>query len=227
MLSHAVFVLGVPDDTFPKWSVELSVAVDKYDLALLRLRPLDDRAEKCEPRAVTLRLAGPDSGELVTVYGYADQRIEGDLERMSYFSNERVEPGRVLDVYKLGRDATFTSPGFSCSADFAFGMSGGAVVDSLGRICGIVSHAMSGETPMSYAACLWPACMLAVPNDPDETVFREAVKMGWFKAEDVERIFLVKVEGDSRVQDVIIDPNEEGQVDEYVHRVWKGRGLEN
>jgi len=219
-LGHGLYVMGMQGKDFPVWRVLNSSTTSKYDLSLLELAPENDAGRRHVVPPIVMRLCGPAVGETVAAMGFVEQSIDEDQSPPRLNALSYCGASRVIELHELGRDATFTTPGFVCDIEFPHGSSGGAVVDTQGKLCGIVSHAVAGEPPRSYAACIWPASMLPIPGDLEGKRFRAAIREGRFSGEGVERIFFVAQEGDlSAVNDVMIDPDKLEMVQEYVDRV--------
>jgi hypothetical protein len=93
----------------------------------------------------------------VTAYGFAESRIEQELEPNSFVCDKahvKVE-GEVTRVFFPHRDrGLLPFPCFEVCGDFVPGMSGGPIFNQRDQVCGVVSS--GGISGISYGTVLWP-----------------------------------------------------------------------
>ncbi len=138
------------------------------DLGLLRAGILENNVRHEFPYA-RLSARVPKTGTRVLAMGYANFEVSSDsttrnIRRMAFRHGFSVSTGRVLEVYREGRDTFRDLDGrptgmlptacFQTSARFDPGMSGGPVMDETGFISGIVSTSL--ETGESFASSITP-----------------------------------------------------------------------
>ncbi len=150
-------------DATATWSVRCIDMSPDSDLAILTLTPQNNIAHQTTPTCFPIDLNPPNVGDSVTAFGYAEQAT-----RFVQHGNDEYElaaitaPGVVRQVHAIRRDnGILNFPCFMTDAPFDHGMSGGAVVNSTGRLIGLISTSLPPSKPeeehASYAALLWPA----------------------------------------------------------------------
>jgi hypothetical protein len=164
------------------------------DLALLRAGMLKDNVRHEFP-ICRLSARVPKTGTHLTAMGYSQFTVSADtttenLREIAFKHNFSVSTGRVLEVYREGRDTfrdldgrytgTLPTVCFETSARFEPGMSGGPVMDEDGAICGIVSTGLESDessSDRSFASATPLLFTLAVPHhegDDPLTVYQLA-----------------------------------------------------
>ncbi|MCD2175971.1 trypsin-like serine peptidase [Rhizobium sp. C4] len=102
----------------------------------------------------TMQIALPLVGERLWAIGFRHQHIENG----STLVTPMVSSGLVTEAFPHGRGERLASPCFEVNMDTLGGMSGGAVVNSEGRLVGIVSSSFAGGP--SYVTLIWEALRL-------------------------------------------------------------------
>lgn len=132
--------------------VALISAHSEVDIATLTVDLPQSAYSRLLPLGVSLRM--PKVGEVVSVTGYPDMAIDGEVgvEGAELLLDRQlaVSVGKVIDqqherVHRLMRE----SPGFAITAAVESGMSGGAVMDERNRVIGfaVSSYCPTEEFP--------------------------------------------------------------------------------
>ena len=188
------------------------------DITLLRLsKPDGFEWAELAPYPV-LRLVPPNEGDHITALGYPDSstnhRPDGVIELHTW---PRITSGTVQQVHGMRRDSCVLNyPCLHVNASFQGGMSGGPVLDEVGRVCGVVSTSydlMDQGDPIAYSASLWPACRIALPDIPriqnDNCRLFDLMKRGRVATSDIAKV-TAGFTHDGRMQVSISDPNYQG-----------------
>lgn len=174
---HLAAVQTMPGPEYIIWDIVDGIADPTSDLVLLRLgtNPSKSNFEKSyEWRHPRLNPFSPDIGENIAAFGYRKSTIQvtknAQGDNHIDLNDELISSvGIVRQIYEMRRDAMLPFPCYQVSARFDAGMSGGAVFDESGCLCGIVcsniqdSH-LTGE-PISYVTTLWPLFRLMLNWD--------------------------------------------------------------
>jgi hypothetical protein len=158
------------------WNVA-SAWICPSDIAILHLN-LDSGSEpeaKIEWRAPLIRVTPPPPGEKVLAFGYRKSRIQvteslGGTHHIELNDIGTTSIGEIGQIFPERRDSSMlTFPCFEVRSRFDHGMSGGLVIDENGALCGLVSSGIQladpNESPLSYAATLWPMLTTVISAD--------------------------------------------------------------
>lgn len=130
------------------------------DIALLSLTPRDERSA-LDRSAPLLTLIPPGLEEEIFGFGFANTTATMSGDNVEVQGELFATLGVVQEVHWQMRDAArLTFPCFRTDARFDGSMSGGPVLDSRGRLCGIICSNMPPSSPteshISYVALLYP-----------------------------------------------------------------------
>jgi hypothetical protein len=152
------------------FSVTRTWSLPSTDLALLRLTPFSQEAEKFKWQLPILDMTPPNIGDEIDGFGYHSSHAEPLKGSIAWHTSPASSPGVVRAVHLEKRDrATLHWPCFQTTARFDGGMSGGAVFNKAGRLCGIICSSLPSTTDepdiehASYVSLLWP--VLGIPID--------------------------------------------------------------
>ncbi|ALS98077.1 S1 family peptidase [Lacimicrobium alkaliphilum] len=167
------------------------------DIAILHLaKPSDIEWSDLAPYPL-LRLIPPDPEAYIEALGYPNsstiRRPDGVVELHTW---PRISTGTVREIHKKRRDSLLLNyPCFRVNARLDGGMSGGPVVDSDGRVCGIVSRSYDlnkDEEPIGYAASLWHSAGIVMSDLPglanDKLRFFDILRRGNVHSCDFHKI---------------------------------------
>ena len=136
------------------------------DVAALAIVPENPTAFSNWPQ-FSLSADYPSVGDTVSGVGFPNTKtrvLPSDEARVAIAPTSM--PGVVVDVHHEKRDRyMLTFPCFQTNAKFPSGASGGPVLDSHGRVCGVICSGIDGtddDDHISYASAVWPALALAL-----------------------------------------------------------------
>ena len=144
-----------------------------------------------------MRLVPPVAGTRIEALGYPDssaiRRPDGVVELHTW---PRLSTGSIQEIHGERRDATLLNyPCFQINARLDRGMSGGPVLDTLGRVCGVISRSfelVADEEPIGYAAALWAAAVIPLPGYPtnykEGSRFLDLLRTGRVSTVDVGKL---------------------------------------
>ena len=151
----------LPGNRFVTWRITRTIVHKTADLAILFAPPNEDGTDVWIPSWEISQVA-PRKDEWVGAFGHVEGgcRIVSRNSRgggtIEIGSGGQANFGLVKYVYYDYRDRVMLPcPCFEIGASFSSGMSGGPVFDERGKICGIVSSSIEGESS-SHAVTLWP-----------------------------------------------------------------------
>lgn len=121
------------------------------DLALVSCTLNSDALPDYPLNLATLRVGLPQIGERLWAFGFR----HGNHEKGIALVSPMVSSGLVTAVFPQGRGERMPAPCVEVEMDTMGGMSGGPVVDSDGRVIGIVSSSFDGGP--SYVTLIWDA----------------------------------------------------------------------
>jgi hypothetical protein len=199
-----------------QWSVKnlyrmpsMSETSSPIDVALIELIPFhpeeDGRFEIFRRRRPILKLAPPAVGSKVKGYGYIESEVQGPVSDKVWSHRHETADGIVQQIHSPVRDSFgMAFPCFETNAIFDPGMSGGPVVDSHGRVCGMISRGLTSDYgSTSWASTIWPAMGIQIRGSS----LYELARSGVVRTEGLERVSLMKVPG-TEFPDVIFDPSD-------------------
>lgn len=144
------------------------------DVAALAIVPENPTTSSNWPQ-LTLNADYPSVGDTVTGIGFPNTTtrvVPADEAKVAIAPTSMS--GIVADVHHEKRDGyMLTFPCFQTNAKFPSGASGGPVLDSHRRVCGVICSGIDkadDDDHVSYASAVWPALALAldVPLGVDE-----------------------------------------------------------
>lgn len=198
------------------WEVKFVSLSGYSDLAVLKLHPYCENAAKYTMwKTVQCTLIPPKVGDSIIGFGmhrmsFEGSRVnaEGKVEHIEMKDEASSSHGIVRAVYSQYRDLSMLSfPCFEVDAQFEPGMSGGMVINSRSKVCGIVCSSMPATeehpTPSSYVAMLWPLMAMKI----DFSLFRTAPVSGEQYILELARHGVFAPEGWERV---LIEENPSG-----------------
>ncbi|MGE3675826.1 MAG: serine protease [Polyangiaceae bacterium] len=180
------------------------------DVAALAIVPEDPNTFSTWPQ-LALNAEYPNVGDTVTGIGFPNTttRVMPANEAKVAIAPTSMS-GVVVDVHHEKRDGyMLTFPCFQTNAKFPSGASGGPVVDSEGRVCGVICSSIdgcAGDDHVSYASAVWPALALAldVPlgvDEPQKTTpytLKSLADAGQLEVHRLDRVRVVQEHGSCR-----------------------------
>jgi hypothetical protein len=165
----------------------------------------DGRFEIFRRRKPVLKLAPPTVGSKVKGYGYIESKVEGPVSDKVWSHRHKTADGIVQQIHSPVRDSSgMAFPCFETNAVFDHGMSGGPVVDSHGRVCGMISRGLTSDYgSTSWASSIWPAMGIQIRGSS----LYELARSGVVRTEGLESVSLSRVPG-REFPDVIFDPSD-------------------
>lgn len=184
------------------------VAATNSDVGLIRCgrRPHGDL--RLAYSATTLKIAPAVIGEMSLALGFAHHSI---TEEFNFTRDVRVSSGIIEEVFDTGRGTNplYNFPTFQVDATYDPGMSGGPVLDELGKCIGIVSRGVTTEEGIKQVGIATPiACIgeLRVELEMDDGSPKE------FKVPELAGK-LIKLSDDGPAVTIVHDDN-------GIHLVW-------
>lgn len=180
------------------------------DMSILSIYNRNDDQKYAFNEALPLTVDPPNVGDEVTAIGFPGTQLQIPLNdsketHLKFNFSPAVAVGRVTDVHHQYRDNTFLRfPCFCVDTEFTGGMSGGAVFNKHGQLCGLVCSGGTGELKTnSYATSLWPLSIIPVKIPPDtpsvkgveigkSIQFLELASLGFVNFQGFERIAFFK-----------------------------------
>lgn len=168
------------DDLYSVWSCDSVIAQTVTDLAVLRVKPYNEKAaalrSQHSTKHVLLRLNPPSVGEPLFAFGYASDSGGTTVSRngvggphFEIKDRPMVTTGVVEEIYPVMRDSSMVSwPCYRVSLASHGGMSGGPVFDSRGHLCGIICTGTDHTADMpsvAHITSLWPIAYLEINFD--------------------------------------------------------------
>lgn len=139
------------------------------DMCLIQISPYNDVAAKYEEnkswKTPILDLNPPPINEEVSIFGYQATEMkfstnDQGVNHIDIQDKPTLSKGVVTRIYPVQRDSSMlTFPCFETNAYAESGMSGGAVFNKKGNLCGIISSSILNNDKTiytSYIAILWP-----------------------------------------------------------------------
>lgn len=176
------------------WSVRRTWDPVFTDICFMEVFAHEDEAAGMERRMSGFfdwALVPPPVGSDVVMLGYPKTDIATNGDLMNLGLNYRLEEGPITDVWDDGRDkGMFNFPGFRIDKRVDHGFSGGPVFWE-NSLCGLVSGGTIDDG--TYAASLWPLCLLEYEY-PDlgtlggKRVLGELFECGVLKSQDWRHI---------------------------------------
>jgi len=157
------------EQSYAVWRVtKVASRIDYSDLAWLQMTwQGPTRGDLDEIR---LTLLPPKRGSEVQAFAYRGGRVLFDGKRVNVAIEAVTVRGRVIEVHPEKRDPAFLNfASFQTDARFDPAMSGGAVFDESGSLCGVVCSGFNvepGAEEISYAALLWPCVATRLDASP-------------------------------------------------------------
>lgn len=155
------------------WTIHTVYPAHYTDVAFLRSGAGLFRNGRLISAGMDLHL--PSVGSTVFSFGYPATRIEAkgefefEIEVQPHWSS-----GTVLEIYPEYRDLSMVAwPSFRTNARLDGGMSGGAVINDRGRVCGIVCSSFGEASDGlydSYVSAVWPAMDTSIHVDEAQHV---------------------------------------------------------
>lgn len=152
MSGHQAMALqGIRSDhTADMWRVEKIVYSPGDDMALLSVAPMSRIHPEWFISTFSLTTRTPRRGELITVVGFREEQAlratESDGTAHLSVGDFYIAQGQVGEVYPDGRDSfSIPCPTFEVQCGSLGAMSGGAVLDSAGKLMGIISRGFATE----------------------------------------------------------------------------------
>jgi hypothetical protein len=143
------------------WAVHQIYEVGGTDLALLAVKPLTALPPDRVVRVQSMSTRVPYIGERVFLVGYRATTAANTSDGATSFSASLIATsGEVATHHLGGRDQYLMPwPCFEVQAPTWGGMSGGPVLDSVGRLVGLVCSSIEAEDNLgpAYVSLLWPA----------------------------------------------------------------------
>ncbi len=167
----------LPGPSYVVWDVRQAWACPHSDIALLQLgaNPRRSNDSPIVHRSLRINPFPPKPDATVAAFGFRKSRLTvtkdaAGVKHLDLRDEMMSSVGTVREIHEFRRDAVVMPfPCYRVAARFDGGMSGGAVVDEDGSLCGIVcssyddSH-LDGE-PISYVSTLWPIFPLNISAD--------------------------------------------------------------
>ncbi len=167
---HDTLTYVVPGDGRP--SIPLFVQRtwyrEPYDIAVLLLGP----AAEMDPQHIwdvpILSLLPPFPGARTFSFGYPNSTISIlNPDQYELRMDATTTTGSVIEVHHERRDAVrLPFPCFQTNARYDGGMSGAAVFNERGQVCGLVCSSLppsaDGEEHTSYVSTLWPLLLIEI-----------------------------------------------------------------
>ncbi|MBL0745580.1 S1 family peptidase [Chryseolinea lacunae] len=188
------------------WTIESAHFDALSDVAILRLSPRNDVAEKYHWKGCPkLNINPPRLNEVISAFGFTtfdESEFKSNLDHviLNFISKDQYDlwaavkaKGVVLNIFSKHRDRGMVSfPCFKTDADFKHGMSGGPIFDSNGNLVGIISQGSVpialGETE-SFGALLWPLLRIVVSIE-GKTRFLDILKESPVEVIGIENLVL-------------------------------------
>jgi V8-like Glu-specific endopeptidase len=150
-------LLGIgskPDGSLVFWQVNHSATSSlDDDIAILAVEPRSKFESGSTIDVMPCSVISPKVGDVVSVAGFRATREVFDagpaLELAAVIGR-----GVVLDIFEEGRGSSYPTPCFAVDIPTVGGMSGGPVVNSEGRVLGVLSRGMGGEEGYSMVSLL-------------------------------------------------------------------------
>nr|WP_289624924.1 serine protease [Sinorhizobium sp. 7-81] len=153
------------------------------DLSLVGVTLNSDAHEDFPLNLAAMQVALPLLGERLWAIGFRHHHIENGAARVT----PMVSSGLVTAVFPSGRGNFLASPCVEVNMDTLGGMSGGAVVNSEGRVVGIVSTSFEGGP--SYITLIWEALRLDVAGAVPELRTRQKVSLQFAASKGLAQLF--------------------------------------
>lgn len=189
------------------WYVSNTSAWVGTDIAVLSLRPRNEKARNLVMNRLSMTVDPPPIDTTVTAIGYPRTELniprnDSDITEMRFSITPTVSEGKVLEIHNSFRDsANLRFPCFAVNTEFRSGMSGGAVFNEQRELCGLVCYGGEGELKdNSYAVSIWP--MTIIPAIiPKEAPSHECVLPGkTFKLLELARLDYIMLKGYERIE---------------------------
>lgn len=117
---------------------------DKFSDVALVVLDLSTALAVINPKVMPISVAEPEVGTrcLALGYGRTASQMTGTNDLKAFLS---ASQGEITQIHNPMRDRSLsTFPTFEVGAMYAPGMSGGPILDTAGRVIGIVSHGFDG-----------------------------------------------------------------------------------
>lgn len=203
-----VAIQVLPGPHYAIWDIVDAIADPISDLVLLRLSAAPARSSPAAAhqwRQPRVNPFPPEQGDRIAAFGYRNSVMEvttnaDGARHVDLMDEPMVSVGEVREIFEMQRDNSFLPfPCYQTSARFDSGMSGGAVFDETGSLCGIVCAGTQGAhefgEPISYVATLWPLFRLIINwdrggNYPPGIAYSaiELARAGIVSVTDLERL---------------------------------------
>ena len=155
------------------WFVSQTSTWVGTDITVLGISPRNDPAKSVPIVRVPMTVDPPPQKGLVTALGFPRSELaipQNDPEalKLSFSLTPTVSEGEVMEVHSSYRDSAYLRfPCFAVNAEFAAGMSGGAVFNEKRELCGLVCSGGEGALKdLAYATSLWPAAIIPITLPP-------------------------------------------------------------
>lgn len=145
------------------------------DMCLIQIAPYNDVAAKYKEakrwRAPNINLNPPSIGEEVFTFGYKATEMKFSSngkggDHIDIQDKPTLSTGKVTRIYPVKRDMVkLPFPCFETNCYAESGMSGGAVFDKKGHLCGIISSSIPNEDGTAYTSyflSLWPVMAISI-----------------------------------------------------------------
>jgi hypothetical protein len=175
-LQHSVGLFQVPEVSGPCapsaiWAVNRTWDPVLTDICFMEVSADSgaavDMQFKMPARFFEWSLLPPTVGSHVVALGYPKCDIKISGESWNITRRYEMREGTVIEVFALKRDSgMYNFPCFCIDKEVDHGFSGGPVFCN-GRLCGIVSGGSVPGVEITYAASLWPLCLMEYEH-PDQ-----------------------------------------------------------
>lgn len=129
-----------------------------------------------------MRVALPLLGDRLWAIGFRHQAVRDGAALIS----PMISSGLVTQAFPMGRGERMPSPCFEVDMETIGGMSGGAVVNAVGEVVGVVSSSPDGGP--SYMTLIWDALRLRVKGAVPRLLRNETVSLLGAKAAGLARL---------------------------------------
>lgn len=210
---EATLLCAAPtDQALQLWHVRKVNFTSDDDIAFLSLELASENCRDWRVRILPLTTRAPKAGEQVHVIGFRLETVDEEIDTFMLTGDLYASTGEVVAVYHPIRDPIlmpFPTIEIACSS--ALGMSGGAVLDDIGHLLGVISRSFSAPDGRGPTSAAW---IVGGINRELEITWPSGLYPQPVHLLDIDRR-LLRLEGRDRVR--VIDANT------YEYQVWFDR----